>query len=196
MLAALRGPFTQSGEEHEYARLLHGEIRAGSMDATLFRTFGEACLSAGDPELLLDGLQSAGPSSFDPATEAERFVQIAWARLALGDPDGALENAEHARELQPRDDRYHDQMGLIAMDAGRPELAERAFRRALSVAVRASVNAQRRGTLYRRIGKALDTQGRSDEAYDAYKRALSLSPDDRYAHRRVREMEAAAGVRR
>jgi len=82
------------------------------------------------------------------------------------------------------------------MRAGRPEIAEKAFRRALAIAVRGSAGARRRGTLYRRIGQALDTRGRADQAYDAYKQALALSPEDPHARRRVREMEEAAGVRR
>ena len=46
------------------------------------------------------------------------------------------------------------------------------------------------------IGQALEAQGSSDRAYDAYKRAVALDPEEAWAVRRVREMEEAAGVGR
>ena len=194
-MASLREPFARAGKGREYAIHLDRELGEGHVDAILLRTFGETCTRAGEPRLLLDRLESIGASS-DPSIEAERLLQVAWARLELGEAAAALQGAGLAREQQPGVERYHDQLGLIAMRAGRPEVAEQAFRRALSVAVRGSAGAERRGTLYRRIGQALDTQGRADQAYDAYKKALALSPDDPHAIRRVREMEEAAGVRR
>lgn len=194
-MASLRGPFLEAGLGREYASHLDREIRRGDADAILVRTFGETCLPAGEARMLLDGLESMGPSS-DTATEAERLVQLAWARLELGDAGAALEDASRARDLLPDVERYQGQLGLIAMRAGQPETAETAFRRALALAVRSSATAERRGTLYRRIGHALDTQGRADQAYDAYRQALALSPEDPHALRRVQEMEEAAGVRR
>jgi tetratricopeptide (TPR) repeat protein len=194
-MASLREPFAKAGRGREYALLLDQELRGGNVDVTLVRTFGETCTRAGEPRMLLDRLESIGASS-EPSTEAERLLQVAWARLELGDVASALEDAGRAREQQPGVERYHDQFGRIAMRAGRAEIAERAFRRALSIAVRGSARAERRGTLYRRIGEALDAQGRSDQAYDAYKQALALNPEEPHALRRVREMEEAAGVRR
>jgi tetratricopeptide (TPR) repeat protein len=179
----------------EYASHLDRELGQGKVDAILLRTFGETCTTAGEPRMLLDRLESLGASS-DPSTEAERLLQIAWARLELGETAAALEDAELARRQKPGVERYHDQLGLIALRAGQPEIAEKAFRRALAVAVRGSAGARRRGELYRRIGQALDAHGRADQAYDAYKQAVSLSPEDPHALRRVHEMEKAAGVRR
>jgi tetratricopeptide (TPR) repeat protein len=193
-MASLRGPFAKAGKGREYASYLDQELGQGNVDAILLRTFGETCTRAGEPRMLLDRLESLGSSS-DPSTEAERLLQIAWARLKLGEAAAALEDAELARRQRPGVARYHDQLGLIALRAGRPEIAEQAFRRALAVAVRGSAGARRRGELYRRIGQALDAHGRADQAYDAYRRALALSPEDPHALRRVQEMEAAAGVR-
>jgi len=194
-MASLRGPFTKAGMGREYASHLDRELGQGKVDAILLRTFGETCTTAGEPRMLLDRLESLGASS-DPSTEAERLLQIAWARLELGETAAALEDAELARRQKPGVERYHDQLGLIALRAGQPEIAEKAFRRALAVAVRGSAGARRRGELYRRIGQALDAHGRADQAYDAYKQAVSLSPEDPHALRRVHEMEKAAGVRR
>jgi tetratricopeptide (TPR) repeat protein len=194
-MASLRGPFLEAGLAGEYAARLDREVRRGVADATLMRTFGETCIPAGEPRMLLDALESIGAST-DPPTEAERLLQVAWARLELGDAATALEDAGRARDLQPEIERYHGQLGLIAMRAGQPEVAESAFRRALALAVRSSVTDERRGTLYRRIGHSLDAQGRADQAYDTYKQALALSPQDPHARRRVQEMEEAAGVRR
>ena len=131
-----------------------------------------------------------------PDLEAERSVQVAWARLSLGDVGGSLADADRARALMPGSERYREQAGMIALRAGRPDLAVEDFRAALSFAARGDAPPERRGTLYRRIGQALDKQGKADLAYDAYKRALTLAPGESHAARRVHEMEQASGMRR
>ena len=194
-LAALSGPFVRAGRGSEYADILAPAVAEPGADAVVIRSFGQTCIGAGETSRLLETLGALGPLE-PPNAEAERWVQMGWARLSLGDDAGALADAEHARALRPGTERYQDQMGMIAARAGRPDLAVEAFREALALAARRESSIKRRGMLYRKIGQALDEQGKVDLAYDAYKLALALDPTEPHASRRVREMEKAAGVRR
>jgi len=194
-LAALRAPFLETGREAEYLEVLTPALTSVGSDPAVLRSFGETCLRLGQSQRLLAALEHLGPFE-DPEAEAERLLQTAWALLDLDEDDAALRQADLARALRPEVERYHDQAGTIAARAGRPEIAIEAFRRALALAARNDESAERRAILYRKIGQALDVQGSSDQAYDAYKRALALDPLESYAARRVREMEDAAGVRR
>lgn len=194
-LVALRAPFLEAGREEEYLEILVPDLASVGTDPAVLRSFGETCLRLGQSQRLLEALERLGPFE-DPDAEAERLLQVAWALLDLDDDAAALRHADLARELRPEIERYHDQAGAIAARAGRPEIAIEAFRRALAIAARNAESAERRAILYRKIGQALDVQGSSDQAYDAYKRALALDPLEPYAARRVREMEDAAGVRR
>lgn len=194
-LAALRAPFLDAGREAEYLEILVPDLATVGADPAVLRSFGETCLRLGEPQRLLGTLERVGPFE-QPNAEAERLLQSAWALLQLDDRDAALRQADLAREMQPEVERYHDQAGTIAARAGRPELAIEAFRRALALAARDADSAPRRAALYRKIGQALEAQGSADQAYDAYKRAVALDPDEAWAVRRVREMEEAAGVGR
>jgi Flp pilus assembly protein TadD len=194
-LVALREPFIRAGRGSEYVEILGPALAAPEIDAAVLRSFGETCVRVGEPRRALDILVALGALEA-PGLEAERSVQVAWARLSLGDVGGSLADADRARALMPGSERYREQAGMIALRAGRPDLAVEDFRAALSFAARGDAPPERRGTLYRRIGQALDKQGKADLAYDAYKRALTLAPGESHAARRVHEMEQASGMRR
>ena len=134
-LAALRGPFLRAGRGSEYADILAPAVAEPGADAVVIRSFGETCIRAGETSRLLETLEALGPLE-PPNAEAERWVQMGWARLSLGDDAGALADAEHARALRPGTERYQDQMGMIAARAGRPDLAVEAFRQALALSAR------------------------------------------------------------
>ena len=64
-----------------------------------------------------------------------------------------------------------------------------------AVAARSFSVPVRRARLYLKIGRTHETDGRADLAYDAFKMALRLNENERYARRRIAEMESAAGIR-
>ncbi len=129
----------------------------------------------------------------DVAAEAERLTQRSRALLALGRAQLALEDARQARALQPTLSRRAEQLGDVALSAEDETLAIGAYRDALGIAARASANAKYRARLYRKIGEAQELRARPDLAYDAYRRAVELNPDELRARKRLTEMERAAG---
>ena len=80
------------------------------------------------------------------------------------------------------------------MAAGRDPDAVEAFREAISLAARAGEGPEARARLYRRVGQAEEKAGHPDRAYDAYRMALRLDPDEPLAKKRIAEMEKAAGI--
>jgi tetratricopeptide (TPR) repeat protein len=81
-------------------------------------------------------------------------------------------------------------MLLVSGDA---DLAIVAFREAIALAARSGAGPHVRANLYREIGRAQEARGDLPQAYDAFKMALRLNPEEPYARKRVDEMEAAAG---
>ena len=67
-------------------------------------------------------------------------------------------------------------------------------RGALALHARGSADPGTRARLYGRIGEAEERRGNAGRAYDAYKIALGLNPEEPRARKRVREMERAAGL--
>ena len=191
-LVALRQPFYEDGKGAEYLDLVDPALDAPT--ASLLLSFGSACLRARDPDRLLRRMESLGLLQ-DTAVEAERLVQRSRAHLALGDSAKAIEDARRAWALLPEQPRLSEHLGTVAMSAGEPEEAVEAFRHSLGQTARRSGGPRARARLNRRIGQALEQQGKGHLGYDAYKKALILDPEEAHAKRRVREMEEAAGVR-
>lgn len=191
-LLALEDPFFREGAELRYIELLEAEL--GTRSPELVRAYGSACLRAGQPQRLVDHLLSLGPWDL-PAAEVERWVQLSRGKLATRDFSDALQAARRARELRPHDPELVGHLGRVALAAGDCRLAESAFQQTLAAIARDGGDPAARSQYYALIGSAEEQCGAPDRAYDAYKRALALDPDQAVAFKRVREMEEAAGTR-
>jgi tetratricopeptide (TPR) repeat protein len=112
----------------------------------------------------------------------------------LGEPDSAIGPAEEARRLAPFDPRIVEFYGEVALAAGKGADAEAAFRRALELVLTADSHPVRRARLYDALGRSLESQGRPDFAYDAFRRAVALDPTLGNASARVATYEHRSSV--
>ena len=129
----------------------------------------------------------------EPDVEAERLRQRSRAHLALDDPVPALTDARQARDrvLSPS---YVEHLGDVLLSTGSAAEAIEAFRVALGLVARGGGNPATRVRLYSKLGQAEERRGSMARAYDAYKLALRLDPDDALSRRRIEEMQKAAGL--
>jgi len=121
--------------------------------------------------------------------EAYRLTHRSRAWAALGESDRAVEDARMARDHQPQSPPFAEYHGNIALQVRRPDAAIEAFVDALALEARGAGDAATRARLYRKLGQARERRGQLPEAYDAYKLALKVNPEEAYAKRRVAEME-------
>jgi tetratricopeptide (TPR) repeat protein len=187
----LQRPFYLEGGEAAYRRALAGLLAGG--EPRIVRRFGDTLLRMGVPgELLLD-LEQIGSFSA-PESEAVRLSQIARAHSVMGNHDRARAVIGDARRLDPDDPWLAEQEGDVALADGDPETAIRMYREALVSSATRRSSATGRAVLHRKIGQAEESRGRADRAYDSYRLALTVDPEEVIALRRLKEMEAAAGV--
>lgn len=189
-LLALQRPFQDAGRIAEYAELLEGNL-PGTVE--LLRAYARARLWGKEGERLVAAMERLGTLE-DARLEAERLVELSRGRDVQGDPAGALAAAQRAVVIAPEDPLVLENLGLISLRAEDPASALEAFRDALGKLARRGRSVADRARLYRMIGVAEERHGARDRAYDAYKRALELDPEEPLALRRVTEMEKAAGL--
>lgn len=191
VLAALARPYADSGHAIEYLDLVD-EARPDP-DADLLAEVGTVAIAAGVPRRFLATYGDSPVPS--PRDEAERLRQVARARAALGDLDGARDAADAACRTAPDEPGIHEDLGNVALRQGDHGAALAAFRDALAAAARRDSPPRFRARMYRRIGVVEEARGRPELAYDAFRRAVALDPDDPVAAKRLREMREAAGIR-
>ncbi len=191
VLAALAGPYFDDGQGAAYLDLAAEALSSG--DPGLLEAWAGACLRAGEPARLRDRLDRLGKLQ-GAALESRRLRLRSTARAALGDREGACEDARAARALAPGDPGVATHLGQTALQAGHPDEAVRAFRDALSLVSRGSGDRGWRASLYAQVGAAEEALGKPDLAYDAYRQAVALDPAQETARRRLSEMKKAAGL--
>ncbi len=191
VLVHLERPFRDESKQAEYLALLEDALTK-EIDPALLLRYGSTCLRQREFARLLRYMDELG-SLTDVAAEAERLTQRSRALVALGRAQLALEDARQARTLQPTVFRRAEQLGDVALSAQNQALAVGAYRDALGILARTTGNAKYRARLYRKIGEAQERGARPDLAYDAYRKAVELNPDELRASKRLTEMERAAG---
>jgi tetratricopeptide (TPR) repeat protein len=191
VLAYLEQPFREESREADYLELIEEAFESG-IDPLLLVRYGSTCLRLGRADHLLERM-SALAELPDSAAEAERLKQRSRAHVALGQLLEAIEDARRARQLQPDVPHRAEYLGDVALRAEEHALAEESFRDSLGMLARAKAGAQIRARLYRKIGQVEEDRGDPDRAYDSYRTALELDPEEPHAQRRVEAMERAAG---
>lgn len=127
------------------------------------------------------GLEQLGDG--DAPWEARRALELSRARLRLARFDEAMRDAARAHTLDPTDLVIAENVGIVALAAGRGEDAAQAYGRALSLARDRNVDARARARLYAGKGSGEQKMLRFDAARDAYERALQLDPSQPAARR-------------
>jgi tetratricopeptide (TPR) repeat protein len=195
VFAALQQAFVEDGLEARYVDAVETSLVTPiHITPRLLSAYGNVCLRIGAATRLRDRMDLLGPLE-DAEAEAERLRQRSRAHLALRDPLSAIADARQARDRRPSLP-YAEHLGDTLLSAGSESEAVLAFRDALGIVASGSGKVGTRARLYRKIGQAEEQQGRVDKAYDAYKLALQLNPEEPFAKRRIRQMEEAAGQSR
>lgn len=189
VLIAIKPAFFESGQGVDFLELV--ERRLAGANPSLLMAYGEACLQLGAPARLKDRITALPPTN-DRQVSAERACQAAHGWHSLGDANRALTMADEARRLAPLDPRLMEFYGEIALAAGRGADAEAAFRRSLELILTEGAGPARRARLYEALGRSLESQGRADVAYDAFRRAVDLDPNAANASERLAAYERSA----
>jgi tetratricopeptide (TPR) repeat protein len=190
VLVVLRDPFFEDGLGERYLEL--GEKALASPTAEMLRAYGDACVRSRQFDRLRATMDRVGKLS-DPRLEAWRLAQRARGLAGWGDGPGAIADARAASALQPEDGTFVVNLGQVALTARDGETAAKAFRDALALAAKGGWGASSRANLHANVGMAEELRGRPDRAFDAYRTAVSLDPNQPHASRRLREMKSAAG---
>ncbi len=191
VLAALYEPFREAGKLDAYVHAVESTLPVAT--PTLLGTYTTAAIASGEAEGARKRLRTLEFLT-NPNLEAARFRQIGRLDLTLDDLGGALSATRRARSLAPSDPWIADALGDVYLRSERSGEAIREYRAALALVARGSANPRFRAQLYRKIGQAQEAAGRPDDAYEAYRKAVDLDPEESIASRRLDAMHRAAGV--
>ena len=130
----------------------------------------------------------------DSELEAERLANEARALSGLDRDEEAIAQASAAILLEPKKARYRESLGDVALAAEEFDLARKSYRDGIGIQARNGGGARYRAILYSKIGRSEEKDGRPDRAYDAYRIALDLDPEEWTAKSRMKTMREAAGI--
>lgn len=181
LIVVLREGLARSGHLEEW--LLSAEELLPKHPRELLWSYTTACLAANAEDRLLAQTERLGVLTENNA-ETDHQIAIGRAQLARKAWSLAASAAARARALSPADSGVLDYAGQMALAAGDSVQAEAAFRDALgALAFDGSLGIDR-ARLYRQHGEALERLGRVDEAFDEYRRAIEILPDDPWLRQR------------
>jgi len=189
LIALAADPSLISTDGSWYLRAV--ESRLAGSTPELLATYGEACLQLHEAARLREVLEALPPTT-DAAARVERAVQAAHASLSLGDPERARLDLEDVRDLLADNARRQEFYGEVLLACGRSHDGEVAIRRAIELELAGEANRIRRARQYEALGRALELQSRPELAYDAFRRAVALDPEQAAAARRVATYERGA----
>ena len=181
LVLALREGFAQSGRLSDW--LLSAEDLLPKYPRQLLPSYASACWKAREADRLLAHAELLGVLPERDA-EAERQLAIGWAHVGRNAPELAALAAKTGSSLSDGDPGLLERAGQVALAAGDAAAAEIAFRDALGAFARGHGRGTDRARCYRERGQALERLGRAEEAFDQYRRALEILPDDPWLRRR------------
>lgn len=136
----------------------------------------------------------AAIQSFEKGAEIDPKQHVIWANLAESQVEAsaakpgaegqalmakAMENYQKAIELKPDDAAYHNNYGLALARAGKYPEAQAELAKA------AQLDAPNAGRYFFNLGAILVNTGHSDEAYEAFKKAVAADPNYADAHYQI-----------
>ncbi|MGE0488079.1 MAG: tetratricopeptide repeat protein [Vulcanimicrobiota bacterium] len=133
---------------------------------------GEEVLSG---QLMLDFDEAGSESPPRRLRPRQDWQQVAAEARARGDLEAAIEALNELVRLRPTDVESHNQLGILWLDAGRPDEAAGAFRHALWLAPGSS-------GLRFNLANALDEMGDLEAARGELERVLSMDANFKDAH--------------
>lgn len=181
VLVALRESLAQSAHIEEW--LLRAETLLPDNPGELLWSYADACLSANAPDRLIEHIERLGVLG-ETRDEVKRQIAIARAQLAREAWGPALSATARARALAPEDWPMLEYAAQLTLAAGDTVQAEAAFREALRALALEGRTGVIRARLYRQHGQALERLGRVDDAFDEYRRAVEILPDDPWLRQR------------
>jgi len=181
LLVLLRADLARAGHLSEW--ISSAEALLPEHPGELLAPYTDACLASNSEARLLEHVEPLGALP-EHSAEAKRQIAIGRAQLALKAWGQAATAAAKARALSPLDWGVLDFAGQMAFTAGDFAGAEATFRDALSALALVGGRGVDRARLYRQRGEALERLGRVDEAFDEYRRAAELDPDDPWLRQR------------
>lgn len=187
---ALRDPTARTGDWSDW--LVPVERLLPEHPRDLMISYTDACLASNESTRLLDHVMSLGVLA-DKGAEAERQIAIGRAYVVQKAMTLAAGAAAKALDLSPTDPRLLELVGQVAFLAGDSAKAETSFRDALSALAQSGIQQNERARLYRERGQALEQLGRVEEAFDEYRRAVEIEPDDPWLRQRFAATTARQG---
>ncbi len=191
MLLGLGPAFAEEGRVGDYLQALEEHPRFGGR--TFLKKYGNVGLEAGMAPRVRDTLKALAPRD-ESRDEAERLAQLARAEMESGDAPSAVSHAARAATLAPGDRRMLEIHAGALHQAGQPVEAIDAYRRLLQLFARQDPGSGARARTYRRIGQAYETAGDMHAAFEAYRQALTLDPEEPVARRRLESRGAQSGT--
>jgi Flp pilus assembly protein TadD len=115
----------------------------------------------------------------------ELLNSLGFALFQQGKSQEAVVALEKALAVDPKHWKAHNNMGLAAIDIGEFELAEAHYRESLAI--------KPQPTIYNDLGFVLERQGLTDEATEAYRKAIKLDPKSASANYNLGSSLARSG---
>jgi len=104
----------------------------------------------------------------------ELLNSLGFALFQQGKSKEAVVALEKAIAIDPKHAKAHNNLALAAIDSGELEVAEAHYRESLAIKAQPAI--------YNDLGFVLERQGLTDEAVEAYRKALELDPKSATAH--------------
>jgi Flp pilus assembly protein TadD len=115
----------------------------------------------------------------------ELLNSLGFALFQQGKSQEAVVALAKALAVDPKHWKAHNNMGLAAIDIGEFELAEAHYRESLAI--------KPQPTIYNDLGFVLERQGLTDEATEAYRKAIKLDPKSASANYNLGSSLARSG---
>jgi tetratricopeptide (TPR) repeat protein len=185
VLLALKTVFVAHGLLADYMSLLERSLPEASSD--VINEYGDLGEQLHELRRVRETLLRIGPLG---RTDAEAIRLAVLARASLADLEfvEAETYARRAVSKEPTRSQLHELLSDCLGRLGRNDEALGSLELALVAAVKGGTSNGQRGRLYRKMGEAYERQGRGDRAYEAYRRAIELVPDDTTTSERLQSI--------
>jgi tetratricopeptide (TPR) repeat protein len=167
------------GRPAEAEQLLRQSLMARPQQPHVQVHLGRILAETGKHQEAIAQLQAAVQAEADLL---DAFVILAQVQFTIGDLTAAEKNYRSALRLAPNSQTALLGLGVLLNQTRRPEEAEIVLRTAAANTTRP---ASWQAKVAQALGLSLDLQGKTDEALEAWQRAVALDPANAEAHREL-----------